>query len=146
VPGRPLAADSAALSRVLSVAGVTRESLIRVTGAAGPAATLWLAQHGYGRAAYVHPRRVADMEPADALLIPSVCPADELAQILQSGACLREGGVLIVQTPSSRSSAGVDMIPAVLKPLRYAEEQRLRDRGREVRIARRRGFGFKAAA
>jgi len=146
LPAPPIAADGGALTRVLDWAGVTRNSLVRVTGSAGPAAMLWLDQHGYRRASYVHPRFVAEMEPVDVLLIPHACAAEELAEILQTGACLRDGGVLIVQTPPLRLVQGVDSIPAVLEPLGYVVEQRLSDKGRTVQIARRRGFGFKAAA
>lgn len=146
LPAQPLAADSAALTRVLGRAGVTKQSLVRVTGSAGPTAMLWLSQHGYDRAAYVPASRVREMDPADALLIPHACPAEELADTLRSGACLREGGVLIVQTPAQRVVQGLDAIPAVLEPLGYAVEQQLREMGRTIQIARRRGFGFKAAA
>ena len=73
LPAQPLAADGAALIRVLGGGGVSKDSLVRITGSAGAT-------------------------------------------------------------------------PAVLKPLDSVVEQQLREMGRTVQIARRRGFGFKTAA
>jgi hypothetical protein len=142
-PARSLAADGPALSRVLARAGVTRNSLVHVSGVAGPAAMLWLGQHGYQRASYVHARWVGEMAPADVLLIPDLREVAELAELLHTGECVREGGVLIVGIPSHRLVQGAD---AVLESLGYAVEHRFTDRGRYVHIARRRGFSFKKAA
>jgi hypothetical protein len=136
-PAQPLAADGGALSRVLQQAGVSRDSVLRVTGAAGLTAIFWLCRHGYERAAYVHPDRVATMVPADALLIPQACGTRALAVLLQGGGCLREGGALIVQTLSE--AQGGDDLRAVLEPLGYQIERRLSDKGRGVCVARRRG-------
>jgi hypothetical protein len=145
-PALPLAADGAALSRVLQRAGVTKTSVVRVTGPAGLAAIFWLSRHGYDRAAYVHPNRVATMDPVDALLVPHACQAQALTDLIQGGGCLREGGVLIVQAPPAGLVGVNDSVPAVLEPLGYAVEQPLSDKGRDIYIARRRGYGFKTAA
>jgi hypothetical protein len=140
-PTPPLAADGAALSHVLQWAGVTKESVVRVTGPAGPTAVLWLCRHRYKNAAYVPLHWVAAMAATDALLIPQACAPSELSRILQDGACVREGGVLIVQTPPEKA------VDAVLEPLGYEIEQHLSDKGCDVCIARRRGSGgFRKAA
>jgi hypothetical protein len=146
-PAQPLAADGDALTRVLQQAGVTKNSVVRVTGPAGLTAIYWLCRHGYERAAYVHPNRVATMEPADALLVPQTCGTQALADLLKGGGCLREGGVLVVQTPSGGFVLGGNSVSTVLEPLGYQVEQRLIDKGRDVYIARRHGVdGFKKAA
>jgi hypothetical protein len=146
-PAAPLAADGAVLSRVLQQAGVTKTSVIRVTGPVGATAVLWLFRNGYERAAYVHANWVATMVSVDALLIPHACGLQELADLLEGGDCLRDGCVLIVQTPSAPFAEGSDSVSAVLKPLGYQVEQRLSDKGRDIHIARRRGLGgFRKAA
>ena len=140
-PTQPLAADGAALTSILQQAGVTKTSLVRVTGPAGPTAVLWLGRHGYERAAYVYSNRVATMQPADALLVPHACRTQELADLLGGGGCVREGGVLVAQTQSERFVPGYDSVSAVLEPLGYQVERRVCDKGRDVYIARRRGVG-----
>jgi hypothetical protein len=145
-PAQPLAADGAALAYVLDRAGVTKTSLIRATGFAGPTAVLWLNNHGYERAAYVHAHWISVMEPVDALLIPHTCTAEALSNLLQGGGGLREGGALIVQSVSGRDNQGSDSIHGVLRPLGFMVESRVHDKGRNIYIARRVGFGFNKAA
>jgi len=145
-PAQPLAADGAALTHVLNRAGVGKLSLVHVTGPSGPMAMLWLNRHGYQRALYVPESRIGAGGPADALLVPHAVGADELTRLLRDGECLREGGVLIVQTSAARSAMGGESIPAALAPIGYEIQCRLSDRGRDIYIARRCGMGFKQAA
>jgi hypothetical protein len=133
----PLAADGAALLRVLHQAGATRNSVVRVTGPAGVAAVLWLNRHGYEQAAFVQAHCVASMRPVDVLLIPHACGARELGDLLDGGDCLREGGILIVQTPGQRFVQGQDSIGTVLQSLGYQLEHHFSDKGRNVYVARR---------
>ena len=140
-PGHTLAADGRALNRVLRQAGLTKDSVLRVTGPAGPAAALWLNRHGYERAAYVHPNWVAAMGSADALLVPHACGAEELADLLHEGDCVREGGALIVQASSDRFTRGFDSLRALLQPLGYQIEKHISDRGLDIYIARRAWLG-----
>jgi hypothetical protein len=144
----PLAADGAAMSRILHRAGLSKASVVGVTGPAGNTAIPWLYRHGYEQAAYVHAQWVTCMVGAEALLIPHTCGARELAKLLQDGSCLREGGVLIVQTAQDASGHAGDDVVGVLEQRGYTLDQRLCDRGRDVCIARRRGddAGFKKAA
>ena len=135
------------MTRLLQRAGLTKKSVIRVTGPAGMTAIMWLYRHGYERAAYVHTNWVATMQTADALLVPHTCEVQELKDLLQAGSGLREGGVLIVQTSADASVPGPDSVPGILEPLGYRVEYRLDERGRDVYLARRVGFdGFKKAA
>jgi hypothetical protein len=139
-PAQPLAADGATLTMVLRKAGVTKDSLIGVTGPAALTATIWLSRHGYERATYVHADHVAAMQPADALLVPHSCGLRELRDLLKGGGCLRDGGALIAQTALEGTSGG-QWVAAVLRPIGYAVEQHISDRGREIYIARRLGVG-----
>lgn len=146
-PAQPLAADDAALSRVLRQAGVTKQSNVRVTGPSGLTTVLWLYRHGYEQAAYVHANWVSSTRTADALLIPHPCGSEELAGLLQHGDCLRDGGVLIVQTPAELTDFELDQIAARLESLGYQLEHRVFEKGRAVFIARRSGLGgFRKAA
>jgi len=146
-PSPPLAADGGALTQVLDRAGVTKDSVVRVTGPAGLIAVIWLCRHGYEHAAYVQPKRVATMMPADVLLVPHACPPQELAELLQGGGCLREGGLLIVQASTAQAVQGGDRVLALLESLGYRSEHHLSDKGRDIHIARRLGSGgFKKAA
>lgn len=146
-PAQPLAADGAALARILQQAGLTKASVIRVTGPAGLTATLWLCRHGYERAAYVHANWVGTMGTVDALVAPHACSSDELADLLQAGACLRDGGVLVAQVPADRLAQGGVDLALLLDPFGYQVEQRVSDKGRDVFVARRRGSpGFRKAA
>ena len=63
-PSPPLAADGAALARVLHQAGVAKDSLIWVTGPAGLAVLIWLGREGYHQASYAHANRIAAMGAA----------------------------------------------------------------------------------
>jgi hypothetical protein len=146
-PIQPLAADGPAMTRILQRARVGRDSVIRVTGPAGATAILWLSRHGYERAAYVHSHWVATVSPADALLIPQTCTAQDLAELLQGGDCVREGGVLIVQAPPARSALPGDSVPTLLQSRGYQVQDHVSERGRDVYIARRIGVsGLKQAA
>jgi hypothetical protein len=146
-PAQPLAADGAALTHVLTRAGVGKHSLVHVTGPSGPMAMLWLNRHGYRNALYVPVARIGAAGPADALLVPHCIEADELTRLLRGGECLRDGGVLIAQTAVERSATGGESIAAALAPLGLQVQCRLCDRGRNVYIARRVGVGgFKQAA
>ena len=85
--------------------------------------------------------------PADVLLIPHTCGTRELSDLIEDGACLREGGTLIVQSTSERFVQDYGGLPALFQTLGYQVEQHLCDRGREIYIARRCGSGgFRKAA
>jgi hypothetical protein len=146
-PAQPLAADGAALTHVLNLAGVGKQSLVRVTGPSGPIAMLWLNRHGYRNALYVPASRIGAMAPADALLVPHSVEAEELTELLRDGEHLHVGGVLIVQTSAARSALGGDSIPVAFEPIGFQVQCRISDRGRDIYIARRIGVGgFKQAA
>jgi hypothetical protein len=145
-PSPPLAADGAALARVLHQAGVAKNSLIWVTGPAGLAALIWLNREGYGQASYAHANRIAAMDAADALLIPHACGPADLAQMLRDAKCLREGGVLIAQIWTGPSSAWPGDAVSFIESLGFHVEGRLAERGRTICIARRIGHGDQRVA
>jgi hypothetical protein len=131
----PIAADGAALIRILTEAGVTRERPVRVTGRAGLTAVFWLCRNGYQDAAYVHPNWIGRIPAATALLIPHACRAKELLGLLH-GAAGCEDRLLIVQACSGAPAEGEDEIGAALAALGYRVEDHLSDANREIFIAR----------
>ena len=139
-PLQPLAADGAALGRVLQAAGVEKGDLIRVVGPAGPIASLWLSRHGYDRAVCVRSAANPRGLPADALLIAQPCAAEELGELIGEGAGLAGDGALIVQTRPGHLGEGVEAVAALLRRLGFAAQRQLNDKGRPSCIARRVGF------
>ena len=116
-----LAADGGSLKRVLKQAGVTKDSVVRVTGPAGPAAATWLYRHGYEHAAYVPADWVAAKSSADVLLIPHACATEELADLLQSGDCLhRRRRADRSESLRTRSAPGFDSVAADASPARLS--------------------------
>jgi len=147
IAAEPLGADGPALHRVLRHAGVGRTSVVRVTGPSGLIAALWLCRHGWTRTDYVHANWAGTVGSVDALVVPHVCGGRELMALLEGGDCLREGGVLIVQTAPAGADAGQDPLPVLLASLGFQLERGLTDRRRQILIARRRGVpGLRHAA
>ena len=130
----------AALVQLPQTAGVSKGDVVRVTGPNGLRAMYWLNRLGYRNAAYVHPRRVATMPPVDALLVPHPCSAQELDGLIHGGACVREGGVLIVQTTAAWAPEGGDTVTALLLRRDFRVEARLSQGGCHFCVARRQAF------
>jgi hypothetical protein len=139
-PLQPLAADGAALGRVLHAAGVDKDDLIRVVGPSGPIAALWLSRHGYDRAVYVRSAAAVRGLPADALLIAQPCAAEDLGALIGDGEGLADGGALIVQTRPGRQGEETEAVAALLRRLGFIAQRQLNDKGRPICIARRVGF------
>lgn len=146
-PASPLAADGAALAHAFQRARVSKEGLVCVTGPAALTAMLWLARRGYHRAVLAASGSVRLGEPADVLLIPNACSAEQLKTLLSKGAWLREGGMLIVQTAGGQSDGGPEDPCVALASMGFELHCKLTDKGRTVLIARRAGSDdFKKAA
>ena len=125
------------MSRVLQDAGVTRASTIHVSGRSALAALLWLCRRGYELAAHVDAGWSCSALSADALLVRHVRSASALQALLERARGLREGGVLIVQTPADVSEPELDSMAGRVRALGYRLERRLREKGHVVLVARR---------
>jgi hypothetical protein len=141
LPQAPLAADGGALARTLRQAGVAKGANIRVTGAAGVTAVLWLYRYGYEGAYYIHPNWAGARGQADVLLIPNSCEPEELAALLARGHGLRAGGLVIVQAAPYRGEPELDTIPTVLAATGCRIQAHMAEHGREVFIGRFAGCG-----
>jgi hypothetical protein len=123
---------------LLRDARITRSSVIRVTGASGLSALLWLCRHGFEHAGYVKSVGGAPHENADALIVAHTCDARALESLLVDGPHVRPGGVLILRSPLIGANDGADPIHALLEAHGYGIERRLHGHHRELHVARRR--------
>jgi hypothetical protein len=138
-PLQPLAADGGALMRVLEAADVEKSDLIRVVGPSGAIATLWLSQHGFGRAVFARNGSTISGLRADALLVAYPCAAEELGALIGDAEGLRDSGALIVQARPGRQGEETEAVAAWLRRAGFASQRQLNDKGRAVCIARRVG-------
>ncbi|WP_304177657.1 hypothetical protein [Phenylobacterium aquaticum] len=129
---------SAPLISLLDKAQVDRTSPIGVTGPSGLSALLWLCRHGFEQVGYLKPG--CTQEHPDALLVAHTCDVEALDRLLVHGPYVREGGVLIFQSPLplDRADAGTDPVHRLLERRGYTVERCLRGGHRELTVARRR--------
>jgi hypothetical protein len=125
------------LISLLARAGVSKSSLIRVTGSSGLSALLWLCRHGFDQVGYLKPGAGPHEQP-DALIVAHTCDEATLGNLLERGPHVREGGALVFQSPLPRVPAfGADPIHRLLKSHGYAVEECHHGQRRELHIARR---------
>lgn len=130
--------DGDVLSKILEDAGVRADSAVRVTGKDGLAPLVWLCRHGFDDVAYVRPGQGAPRDPGDVLLLLHVASHDELERLLSEKPPVREGGLLIVQTPAPPADSRGDPVHLILERAGYAVERCIPRRSNEVHVARRR--------
>jgi hypothetical protein len=125
------------LISLLDRAQVKKSSLIRVTGPSGLSALLWLCRHGYEKVGYLRPGAGPHEQP-DALIVAHTCDEASLRSLLETGPHVREGGVLVFQSPLPRVLGfRTDPIHRLLKSHGYTIEQCLHGARRELHVARR---------
>jgi len=129
---------------LLEQSQVHKSSLIRVTGPSGLSALLWLCRQGYEQVGYLRPGHGPHEQP-DALIIAHTCDQLSLQRLLSTGPHVREGGVLIFQSPLPAQAEG-DLIHRCLARFGYAVERCLPGTRRELHVARRRPQAWKKAA
>jgi hypothetical protein len=129
--------NSDPLMSLLQRAHITKSSLIRVTGASGLSALLWLCRHGFEQVGYLKPGHGPHEQP-DALIVAHTCDEATLADLLAKGPHVREGGALVFQSPLPRVLGfRGDPIHRLLKSHGYAVEECHHGQRRELHIARR---------
>ena len=130
--------DADPLSKILHDAGVSAECAVRVTGKDGLAPLIWLCRHGFLDVAYLRQGQGGPQDPGDVLLMLHNTRPDELERLLNDRPPVREGGLLIVQTPASHTTDGRDPVHLVLERAGYAVERCIPRRSHKVHVARRR--------
>jgi hypothetical protein len=138
--------ESANLVALLERAGVSKSSLIRVTGPSALSALLWLCRHGYDQVGYI---RSDDSGPheeePDAILVAHTCNEIVLKRLLALSRRVRPGGVFIFQVRVDRSANPL-AVDWLLEKAGFAVEQRLDGGRRALVIARRRTLALRRAA
>lgn len=138
--------QSASLVDFLASAGVTRSSVIRVTGPSALSALLWLCRHGYDQVGYVRGDAGAPHEDEpDAIIVAHTCGELELKRLLTIARHVRPGGVFLfrLRTGPGASALGLAWL---LKQAGFTVAGRLDGERRALVIARREAFAFKKAA
>jgi hypothetical protein len=136
----------ASLVELLERAGVTRSSLIRVTGPNSLPALLWLCRHGYeqvacGRTGEGWPHE----EEPDAIVVAHTCGELELKLMLAAARQLKPGGAFIfrVRTSAGASAVGLEWL---LKQFGLSVHQRIESGRRALIIAHRTAVALRKAA
>lgn len=134
--------DSHGLVSLLEASNIHKRSVIRVTGPGGLPALLWLCRHGYEQVGYLRSDLRGPHESADAVLAAQTCGASALASLLAHRPALRQGGALIVQTPTAESP----LCLRLLERAGYRETRALHGRRRDLHVARREATECREAA
>lgn len=134
--------SSIGLSQLLTEAGVAAGSVIRVTGPGALPALIWLCRRGYARVGCLQAGRRSPADDAQAMLVAHTAAPTWLAELMDRGPHVREGGVMVVQTAAANDGE----VEEVFRAHGFAVERRLRGRHRDVLVARRRGLQLAEAA
>lgn len=136
----------APLVELLERAGVTKSSLIRVTGPSSLSALLWLCRHGYDQVGYMRPGEGAPHEDEpDAILVAHTCGELELKPLLSAARQLQPGGAFIVRLRTGPGSSPVGL-EWLLKQYGLSVERRIEGDRRALIVARRTAIALRKAA
>jgi hypothetical protein len=139
-------AHPASLAAFLEGAGVTKTSLIRVTGPSSLPALLWLCRHGYDQVGYVRAGQGSPHEAeADAVIVAHTCGDLELRLALHMAREVRPGGVFMFRLRID-SGCSRDGIERLLKQHGLSVERRIDNGRRALIIARRSAVAMRQAA
>ncbi len=134
------------LIALLERVGVTRSSVIRVSGASSLSALLWLCRHGFEQVGYVRAGEGCPNEAdPDALIVAHTCNEIDLKDILTLSRQVRPGGALIFQLRLELDSSPLS-IDWLLEGAGFTTEERLDGERRALIIARRHSFALSKAA
>ena len=136
---------TAALTTLFDAVGVTRSSVIRVTGGGALVGLLWLRRHGYDRVGYGWAGNDAPRQEPDAILVTATCDEITLKRLLAVGRQVRPGGVFIFRhrLESEGEALGIEWL---LDQAGFVTERRLNGAHRALVIARRRDLAMCRAA
>lgn len=136
---------TAALSTLFDAVGVTRSSIIRVTGGGALVGLLWLRRHGYDHVGYGWAGSNAPRQEPDAVLVTHTCDEISLKRLLAVGRQVRPGGVFIFRHRLETEGCALG-IEWLLDQAGFITERRLNGAHRVLVIARRRDLAMCKAA
>lgn len=136
---------TAPLADLLESVGVSKSSIIRVTGPSSLSALLWFCRHGYEQVGYVRLGEGCPHDEPDAIIVAHTCNELDLKRLLSVGRQVRPGGVFIFKFRSAADSSplGVEWL---LQQAGFTTEQRLERGRRALIVARRRTIALRKAA
>jgi hypothetical protein len=133
------------LADLLQSVGVSKTSVIRVTGPSSLSALLWFCRHGYDHVGYVRPGEGCPHEEPDAMLVAHTCNELELKRLLSVARQVRPDGVFIFQFRSA-GDAGPMAVEWLLDRAGFTTDRRLQRGRRALFVARRRAVALRKAA
>lgn len=136
---------TAPLIALLESVGVTKSSVIRVTGPSSLSALLWLCRHDYQQVGYMRAIDGAPHEEPDAIIVAHTCNEIDLKRLLAVGRQVRPGGVFIFQLRAGEDDNAL-AVDWLLAQAGFSTEQRLEGGHRALVIARRRTLALRKAA
>ena len=136
---------AAPLVKLLERVGVTRASVIRVTGPGSLSPLLWLCRHGFQQVGYVRAGEGWPHEEPDAILAAHTCNELDLKRLLAVARQVRAGGVFLFQV---RTDGGTDLLAIewMLGAAGFEIARRLEGGHRALFVARRRAIAIQKAA
>ena len=139
-------AEPAPLVALLESAGVTKTSVIRVTGPGALPALLWLCRQGYDQVGYIRAGQGSPHEDeTDAVLVAHTCGDLELKLFLSMARQVRPGGLFVFRLRTHPGSSRVGL-QWLLKGHGLAVAQRIESGRRALIVARRLDLALQKAA
>jgi hypothetical protein len=136
---------TASFAELLESVGVSKSSVIRVTGPSSLSALIWFCRHGFEQVGYVRPGEGCLHEEPDAIIVAHTCNELDLKRLLSVGRQVRPGGVFIFQFRSAADASPL-AIDWLLQQAGFTAEQRLERGRRALIVARRRTVALRKAA
>jgi hypothetical protein len=137
--------DGAPLEQLLASVGVTKLSVIRITGPSALGALLWFCRHDFDEVGYVRPGDGAPHEPPDAIIVAHTCNELELKRLLAVGRQVKPGGVFLFRcrVPGQSTLMALDWL---LDRAGFVIDRQIVRHGRALVVARRRAAQMLKAA
>ena len=137
--------DGAPLEELLAAVGVSKSSVIRITGPSALGALLWFCRHDFDEVGYVRPGDGAPHESPDAIIVAHTCNDQELKSLLAVARQVKPGGVFLFRcrVPGQSTLMAVDWL---LQQAGFVTERQIIGHGRALVVARRRAAQMLRAA
>ena len=137
--------EGAPLETLLAEVGVTKSSVIRITGPSALGALLWFCRHDFDEVGYVRPGDGAPHESPDAIIVAHTCNELELKRLLAVGRQVKPGGVFLFRcrVPGQSTLLAIDWL---LGQAGFEVDRRIVSHGRALVVARRRAAQMLRAA
>jgi hypothetical protein len=137
--------DGAPLESLLAEVGVTKSSVIHITGQGALGALLWFCHHDFEHVGYVRPGDGSPHESPDAVIVAHTCNELELKRLLAMGRQVKPGGVFLFRRRVSVQSTPM-AVDWLLEQAGFVTDRQIVSHGRALVVARRRATQMLRAA